>query len=380
MHSCGGISIWRGRRLRPRLALAAGVTLTMLSAQSALALESRSFVVGWFSLASYSQDGDCPKGLNPNIGEQYARNLAALGKTPKEIEKLIYEWQEGSGTVPVLMSQRAQINGKAANSYAHPAAVPDPMLHSVEGKYAYGFNLDGKGQADPKAFEDPETNEKGVDNQLFRALGCINQNRGTATHRSSYWTWAWTMMKTSMPAWIVTVAGEDLDKDGPVTISFERALEHVKFNSNGEARADMTYRIDPAHRNHFRGEIKGGVAQITEPGDMRLLMDPLTTPEFVLRATHARLKLREDSLEGIFGGYQPWHHIYFAFAGGGPATEVSVAGDLPGLYHVLRRNADADPDPVTGINQSISAVYRIEAVPAFAVEGAPLPPNLVSQR
>jgi hypothetical protein len=45
----------------------------------------------------------------------------------------------------------------------------------------------------------------------------------------------------------------------------------------------------------------------------------------------------------------------------------------------MRKHADADPDPVTGQNMSISATYYLTAVPAFAAPAAPATQN-VAQR
>ncbi len=63
--------------------LAAGAMTVAGAAVSApaQALESRTFVVGWFSEATYSQDTDCVGGINPNIDDQYLKNLADLGYT-----------------------------------------------------------------------------------------------------------------------------------------------------------------------------------------------------------------------------------------------------------------------------------------------------------
>jgi hypothetical protein len=41
--------------------------------------------------------------------------------------------------------------------------------------------------------------------------------------------------------------------------------------------------------------------------------------------------------------------------------------DYVGLYHALKKLADADPAPGPGQNTRISAAYRVEAVPAFVV-------------
>jgi hypothetical protein len=75
-------------------------------------------------------------------------------------------------------------------------------------------------------------------------------------------------------------------------------------------------------------------------------------------------------MEAILGGYQPWHHLYFAFAHGGLSRETST-GSLAGIYHLLKNNADADPDPKTGQNRSISTSYHMKAVPVFAVPAEP---------
>ena len=44
-----------------------------------------------------------------------------------------------------------------------------------------------------------------------------------------------------------------------------------------------------------------------------------------------------------------------------------IVNDAPGIYHVLRRHADGNPDPETSEFTSISAVYHLEGVPVFIV-------------
>ena len=91
-------------------------------------------------------------------------------------------------------------------------------------------------------------------------------------------------------------------------------------------------------------------------------------PEFRLEGAKLDLKIRRDgTADGFIGGYQPWSDLYFAFASGGQAIEQCIVGDIPGLYYLLKKNADGHPDPTTGVNSTISATYYIEAVPAFAV-------------
>ncbi|MHB1206244.1 MAG: hypothetical protein ACYCZX_11790 [Rhodospirillaceae bacterium] len=335
------------------------------------ASETRTYVISWFSQAAYSQEDDCPGGQNPEINQQYLKNLAALGLPPAKIEELAKKQEEGEVTeLRDLMNTRARINGEPANPFTNPAAVADPKLKASAGKYAYGFNLDGKGERSPGGFEDPETHEKGINHELIRALGCVHGFRGSIKDRPTYWAWGWGQLKDSQPAWLMRVSAESFTKDGDVVITFDRALEHLRSNIDGSPRPDTTYRIDPDPRSHneFHGRLKDGVISLPTPGNLHLLQNPLVAPELRLSQTHFRLKVAPDgTISGLIGGYQPWSDLYFAFAAGGPTMEICIVGDIPGLYYLLKRHADGEPDPKTGENTAISATYYIETVPAFIV-------------
>jgi hypothetical protein len=81
-----------------------------------------------------------------------------------------------------------------------------------------------------------------------------------------------------------------------------------------------------------------------------------------------RLKINPDgTLDAMMGGYQSWLQIYYMYAQGGFPYESMVGFNMPGIYYVLRRLADAEPDPKTGQNMAISVAYHIEAVPALPV-------------
>lgn len=354
---------------------AAASALFFLSASSAAQAETRSYVLSYFTQAMNSTEGDCAGGLNPKMDVQSAKNLQTLGYSGAEIEELMRSYGDDYRTwdknkVGQLMNSRARIDGQPANAYAHPAAVPDANLKSVTGKYAYGFDLDGKGKNDPAAFEEAETHEKGIDNQMSRALGCTDPFRGTPEGGTAFWLFMWMAEKDSMPAWLLTMSGDDLSKDGPIKIKFSRAVEVPKFNGDGEARVDVTYREDPDPRlqnNLYKGEIKNGVIAVTEPGKLHMLQDQLTYPNFDLDNFHVRLTMKPDGkLAGLIGGYQSIEQVYFAIASGGHAAENNYAPEVPGIYHLLRKLADANPD-ATGQNWSISTAYYIKAVPAFAV-------------
>ena len=347
----------------------AGLVLGAALAGPATAAQTQSYVVNWFAGAAYTQDDNCVGGINPGLDIQFARELKSVGMDAKEVEQIIgwYLANTHQFEVDTAIRFRGRYQGKPVNAFNNPQTVPDPKLKYVTGKYAYGFNLDGKGADDPKAFIDPQTQEKGIDNQMFRAMGCLEGFRGSLVNHPTFWYWIWQTIRDSQPAWLVTVSGEDLQKDGPITITFDRALEYMISNNGGEARADVTYRVDPDPRSHnvFKGEIKNGVAFVTEHKNFQMLQNSWGVPELNLHNFHLRMTVNPDrSMEAIIGGYQPWHHLYFAFAHGGLSREIS-SGSIPGIYYLLKDQADAEPNPKTGRNSAISATYHIKAVPAF---------------
>ena len=357
-----------------------GALLSLLVAAPTRATETRSYAVSWFAPATNSEDGDCPDGINPPWAQQELKDLADLGFSPQQIEALVQKDAERKrsgaygGVIDVIMGHRGRLNGHPVEPLTYPATVPDPKLHYLKGKYAYGFNLDGRGAASPDSFEDPQTHEPGVNNQLYRALGCLRVFRGTLDTPPVYYFYLYAQVKDSQPVWLITLSGDDLSRDGEVTITFDRALEHMRYNTDGTPRADETYRIDRDPRSHnvFHGRIANGVVRLTNPGtdSIYLLENQLYMNEFRMSKVHMRLSVKADgSLDCMIGGYQPWGDFYWPLtSSGSEGTEgQSLDQDGVGVYYLLRKLADAGPDPKTGNNALISATYYIKAVPAFAV-------------
>lgn len=350
---------------------AAALVAVGFSAECAAA-ESRSWMVGWFTFATYSQEGDCSKGINPSIYEVYRSVLKNMGKTPQEIDTIFSDIGNGGPpSTQEIFINRGRIDGKPVNIYDNPLSAPDPKFNEVDGKYAFGFNLDGKTET---GYEDPVSHERGVDNQYYRALGCNQNHRAFPPDRPTHAIYIWNGARDSSPAWIITVKGEDLDKDGEVTVMFDRALKHATLDATGNVVADATFRIDPSPRSHneLKGRIKDGTIYI-DGGDLNILGDPFNYVRLQLANTHARFKmLPNGALEGILGGYQPWMHLYFSYSSHGYVAEVNESINYHGVYHALRRLADAHPDPKTGENTAISVAYRVEAVRAFTLPAEPV--------
>ncbi len=344
------------------------VALTVLLSQAAAA-ETRSYVVSWFHLATYSQEGDC-KAINPLPEDQIRINLRMVGKTDPEIDELLKTYNGGASgnEMTNLLVNRGRINGQPVNVYSNPTSQPDPKMNTLIGKHVIGFDLDGK-VAKGHSFEDPFTHEKGVDNQLAVAFGCWVGMRGTPPSRPSWGQYVWENLQENMPAWLMTLSGEDLSKDGPITVTFDRALEHASRDVNGNILVDTAFRLDPDQRSHneFKGTIKNGSLTV-EPGRFHMLADFFLITKYDFTNTHIRLDIKPTGLEGYLGGYLEWLPFYWNFANPGYTIEGMTGVDIPGLFYNLQKLADANPDPKTGFNSSISATFRLEAVPAFIVQ------------
>lgn len=352
------------------MALTSGLAFMGTVNSTPAAAETKSYVMNWFYIASYyGGESDCPEGLNPGALEFYRRDLLRL-KPAKEVDEILEGFpgeDKGMKWAP-FVSVRG--NGKD-DVYAIPETAPDPGLKMIKGKYSYGLNLDGKGAASPNSFEDPDTHEKGVNNELYRTLGCIKAYRGGvgAGSKPMWPEYVWDILRGTMPAWLITV---DTGNDGNATVTFDRALTQVTRDaSNTNVRPNMTFTVDPDPRGHsvLRGKIKDNVFTSTEAGNVNLVADAFgLTPEVLLKRARTRITFNPDgSLKGVLGGYQPWFAYYWSIASVSYTKEYDMSTDAVAMYYGLKKMADADPDPKTGANTTISAAYMMEAVPAYVV-------------
>lgn len=349
---------------KPSRLLVVCLSASFLFCHEAVASQTKSYVVSWFYTATYSQDGDCPDGLNDNIETHFRKVLALLGKSQPEIEGAV---KAIPGSMYVMLGDRGRIDGKPVSPYLYPTSVPDPQIKILKGKVGYGFNLDGKDG--PDDFTDPESGERGVDDQLYRVLGCFVPQRASPPDRPGYPSAAWDMPRDAMSAWLIEVTGDDLSKDGDVTIGLYQATAPVLRGTDGAPIPDMTFRVSGDRRstNMVHGHLKDGVVT-SNSFTFNMLGDIFYEPEFHLVDARVRLALKPDgTARGILGGYEDWRKIYSSYASGGVFNEAVVSLDIPGIYYALKRMADAYPDPKTGENTAISAAYAIEAVPAFIV-------------
>jgi len=344
---------------------AAGLLAAGVATQAANA-ETRGYAVSWFYMAAESQNDDCPQGTNPLSEEMATNYMKAAGKSDQEIQALKKDYP---ANMYGPMYMRGRINGKPANVYINPTSEPDPKIKTAQGHVAYGFNLDGKDG--PNDFVDPQTKQTGVDDMLYRAVGCFITQRASGGQRPTYPAIQWDTTRDQMPAWIIEVSGIERDavgkvKDGDVKVNIFRATGPVTRNAAGDPQADMSYTADtsPRSQNTVHATMHNGTLT-TDPFEFHMIQDPFAITEYHFKNTQVRLTLNDDgTAKGVLGGYQPWLPIYEGFALGGAVNELNLSIDSPGIYYALKRLADAYPD-ASGQNQFISSSYIIEAVPAF---------------
>ena len=339
----------------------------LITAVSGVAAETRGYVFSMIHTATYGDKSNCPAGGNGGPPEIKKRIFMRQGYTAEQAAKIV---ALGGGRVNnikddngkrVEFVERGRYKGKPADIADFPASVPDPHIETVSGKLAYGFNLNGK--VEDGAFEDPDTHEKGVDNNLWRVLGCFDMYNIRLPIRPYSEEFSWDTAIDSMPAWLLSISGTDLSRDGDVTVTFDRSLNILIRDTKGGVMPNATFVIDQDLRDHhvFKGHIKSQVLTI-EPGPLSLQGESQFYP--ILRFTHtqARLKLNADgSLSGLLGGYQPWADYYAYLA---VRSEDQSHVDLPGVYYAFKKWADGPYDPVTD-EGSISTAYWMEAVPSF---------------
>lgn len=343
---------------------AALVVTPLFCCTSAMA-ETRGYVISWFATATNTPDfkKNCPENRNGGQVNLAIRNLMAIGYTKEQATAMTnkaggQELGQDNRELRERILMRARVKGQPASIYNYPDAVADPNIETVTGKYAYGFDLGGK---EANKFIDPETGGK-VDNQLWRAVGCTESFDALPPVMPYPEELAWQAMTDSAPAWLIQISGDDLSKDGQVTVTLDRATRHQKRDATGSTLAGATYVIDPNPRSHneLKGQIKDGVVTI-QPAQIFLEAEMPYYPEIALRNTHMRMKLQANGkLVGFWGGYQDWRRWAYMYTAR-PANNA----DTIGIYHAVKKMADFDPDPVTGENRYISATYRLEAVPAY---------------
>src|SRR5262249_40129131 len=132
------------------------------------------------------------------------------------------------------------------------------------GKYALGINLDGK--VSPEDFEGDD-GRKGIDNQLFRVVGCIRNYR--LEGELGIITTKWRAQKAfNRIAFELSGVGR-LKNDTLVEIAYYRTLDTLLAGPTGNYLPGGSQRVDTKWGKRFMASTKGrivdGVLETTQP-------------------------------------------------------------------------------------------------------------------
>lgn len=269
----------------------------------------------------------------------------------------------------------------------HPETAPDSLplpWHKVTGTVARGMNLDGAiGEHD---FTTPG-GLQGVDNQLFRAIGCIIGFRGPDGVEFIFENRA-IAADAYNRTMIELVGVDDLANDNDVQVVIYRGMDRLLTDATGrEVVPGGTQRIDTEWGRRLIQLVDGKIVDhilTTEPTDeMVIPWQNLSVPsQQRIRGMRMQLELTPTGAEGMIAGYadvETWykqlirndstHHL-----GDGQISALS-------LHKALRRLADGYPDPKTGNNTAISSALDAKFKQVFIVhpEGTDAKARLLSE-
>lgn len=301
----------------------------------------------WALYQTKDSKAECPQGFNDGPREQFKILFPDDGK------------------------QRTLVETQLARESAvwRPDVSPEPYpFKEATGKHALGLNLDGK--TGPNDFSSPDGAVQGVDNQLYRAIGCITAYRGP--DGAVYYFGNKFAQQYDYDRVLMELTDVDsLANDNDVTVTTYRGLDGLLtdatgngFMPGGTQRAD--HRWGKQFIIRFKGKIVDGV--LTADG-ADLQIPASSTFEDIstqwIRDARFQLKINQDSAEGLMGGYVDVETFYRQLVQAW-STHHQSYGQLssPSLYRAMRRLADAHPDQ-NGHNTAISGALEMKFTQVF---------------
>ncbi len=257
---------------------------------------------------------------------------------------------------------------RVESSVWFPDTEPDKFpFREAAGKFSYGLNLDGKTK--PSDFTSPDGKTEGIDNQFYRAVGCIPSYREGSSQRLFYDEYI--ELKQFNRTIIAITDVDDLSNDDNVTITTYRGLDPLIKDALGHFQPGTTQRLDlvwgKAFIHKFKGKIVNGVLLTTKSGNFVWPNENHTDASTeMMHDAQFQLHLTPDHVEGLIGGYVDVESAYRAIIKRYGSHQISYGKlSAPSLYKVLRRLADAYPDPKTGENTAISSALTVSGVRVY---------------
>lgn len=260
----------------------------------------------------------------------------------------------------------------------HPTIEPDGFeFHVVEGDLSYGLDLDGS--IDAADFMHPD-GTPGIDNQVYRAVGCIIGFRGPDGVEFIFQNKAIADERYNRMMFELTGV-DDLDNDDDVTVTLYRGLDRLLTDATGnEIMPGGSQRIDRRWGRELirqtTGRITDGVLTTEPIADVVIPWMNLSVPTVqVIRDFRLEVEVGPEGASGLIAGYADVDTFYYQLIRNDSTHHLSN-GQISGisLYKALRRLADAYPDAATGENTAISTALDVRLVQVFIVDEDGAPP------
>jgi hypothetical protein len=385
-----GVAIVSGGTMKQTLYSGIAIAaLMLLSGRDAVYAESPAaggrtlgFVVSSLHIAQYESKfwDECPEGLNVSNDE-----IWFLGLSTEDRGRLTDNGKLNNRGRDELSRKRGPNNEDTC--WKPEVFTNDPPLKVIQSKYGYGLDLDGNGTNASFAstcahdtFEDPATGQKGIDNQLYRVMGCVLGWRRT-TARNSDNDADQERRSTGRGLTLLEISGVDnVQDDSDVSVRFFRSVDPPTRDAGGNIIPYGSYRIDvevdgrPRYGAVARGRIVKGKL-ITDPLDIDLpYYGGEAFGEINLRAMRLTLDITPDAsrFDGLMAGYYDsekwyWRMRSLQFLGG------SNDSSCPAFYQAVQKYADGYRDPKTGKCTALSSAFKVSGVAALVITPKPDP-------
>jgi len=328
------------------VAMALGVSAVSASAQE-LTVDLKQRRIGYVLTNQYwtvqtSKDGkaECPQGVNLGPREQYEK-IFPLGSKRKLVD--------------ADLKREADI--------WLPDLTPDPFpWKEALGTVANGVNLDGKVDANDYISNE---GEKGIDNELHRAVACVDAFR---PGNGIYDLYNHYMQQEEYARVLIELTDVDsLINDDDVTVNVYRGLDPMLTDGSGNSQLPYgSGRIDKRWGKQFRATLHGKITDgllTTLPGDVDLPQNYTFDDYAYIRLLGSQLKLKvlPERAEGVWGGYIDIEAFYRGMNVSLSTHSISYGRmAAASIYKALYARADGYPDPKTGRNTAISGAKDVK--------------------
>lgn len=321
----------------------------------------------------YLQDGRIGYVLTERhwaIHETEAREECPQGMNSRGSRDLFAEQYPEGGEEPTVVESRLKIEGYQYHTNTATTDIYDSLpFYEAQGNVSYGLNLDGEVSADD--FQNP-AGEEGVDNQLYRALGCIAGYRKDGP----YWFFENDfMINNGYNRWMIELSGvDDLVNDDDVTVTTYRGLDALFTDATGEGFiAGGTQRVDARWGQSFVEEVKGKIVDgvlTTQPIAQAKI--PWSQPGVsdgyhIFKDLQMQLTLTPQVAQGLMAGYVDVEQFNHRFRTNWAMHHQNYGqSSSASEYAALMRLADGYPD-LAGVNTAISGAVEVTLTQVYVV-------------